>query len=129
MSEKPIGIAIVICERVITEEVTGNKTLVSTFNNLQTLGFPVRHEKLSVYVALTNCTGSRQVSLTLTRDGEKMVSIPANIEFKSPLDVVELIFNLNNVLFLKAGLHAFEIHSEGEFIFESRFNVVQSHPQ
>ena len=47
-TEKPIGVAIIICDKVITEAGTGNKTIVSTFNEIRTKQFPCIHPHMAV---------------------------------------------------------------------------------
>ena len=123
--ETPLGVAIVVCERVITEAQTSNKTLVSTFNNIQAQAFPCRHERLSVYVALTNGQGVRQVKLRLKKVSEDatLFSLGGEVKFEDPNHVVELIFNLRNVVFADPGSYSFEVEVDLEYVFESRFNV------
>ena len=124
MSEKPIGIAIVGCDRVITEALTNNKTLVSTFNQISAQSFPCRRS-LSVYVALSNASGEKQVELILRREDQSMLKVGGKVKFDHPNHVIELIFNLKNVVFPTDGTYAFEIHADEEYVFESRFGVTK----
>jgi hypothetical protein len=125
-AEKPLGVAIVVCEKVITEAKTGNKTLVSTFNNIQANGFPCKHPSMAVYVALTNGTGEKHVLLVFKKADKNIdiMRMGGKVGFENPNHVVELIFNLRNCIFPEAGLYAFEIWADEEFIFDGRFNVV-----
>ncbi|MGA2030510.1 MAG: hypothetical protein ABSG87_10620, partial [Verrucomicrobiota bacterium] len=80
-TEKPIGVAIIICERVITEAGTGNKTIVSTFNNITAQNFPCMHPHMAVYVAMTNSVGFKQVNLLLKRGEKILIKVGGKINF------------------------------------------------
>ena len=126
--EPPLGVAIIVCERVITEEGTGNKSLISIFNEIHAPTFPCQHERLCVYLALTNGTGKQHIELRLKclsdKIGEEpLMKLVGDIVFPDPNAVVELIFDLRRVVFLRAGSYAFEVHADNQFVFEGRFTV------
>jgi hypothetical protein len=123
--EKPIGVAIIICDRVIVETQTNNKTLVSIFNTISSPVFPCRHERLSIFIAFTNGQGLKKISLILRQLSSNSVNLTlsGDIQFPDPNAVIEMIFNLRNVVFAAPGTYAFEVHADGEYIFESRFHV------
>jgi len=124
-SEKPLGQAIVICDRIIVDAETNNKTLVSTFNSITAPHFPARHPFMAVYTALTNGAGKKLVELIMrdTSNNNKIFAIRQEFGFANPNMVAELIFNLRNVIFFKPGLYAFEVWVDGEPLLENRFNV------
>ena len=124
-NEKPLGIAIVICEKVITEERTNNKTLVSTFNIIGAKNFPCRHPRMAAYVTLTNAFGERDICLAMKLGEEKVFELKGRVTFNDPNHVVELIFNIHDCLFPLAGRYCFEVTSDGEFVFDTRFHVIQ----
>src|SRR2546423_12723645 len=123
--EKPLGVAIIICDKVITEAGTNNKTLISIFNNILSNTFPCIHHRMAVYVALTNATGPKQISLLLKLGSETVLQLGGKISFPDPNSVVELIFNLTGVPFIESGAYCFEVHADDDYIFESRFNVTK----
>jgi hypothetical protein len=124
-SEKPMGLAIVICERIITEALTNNKTIVGTYNTVRTSGFPVRPPGMAIYVSLTNTTGSKKIEMRATHSRQEIGRFGAVVEFSGPSHVFELIFNLKDMFFPYPGLYTFEIFADDEYIFESRVNVVE----
>src|SRR5712672_2131447 len=95
--EKPMGVAILICDKVITEAETKNKTLVSTFNTIQAKSFPCVHPALSVFVALTNAAGEKTVHLVFSIGQEKIIKVGGKVKFDNPNQTVELVFNLLKV--------------------------------
>lgn len=125
-TETPIGKAIILCDRVITEEGTLNKTIISTFNTIGAKNFPCLHQSLAVYVALTNAMGPKEVRLLLKRGEEVLSSVGGRVPFDGPNNVVELIFNFKNTPFTEPGLYTFEVQADGEYIMETRFNVTKT---
>jgi hypothetical protein len=124
-TEKPIGVAIIVCDKVITEVGTGNKTIVSTFNNIRTANFPCIHPYMAVYVALSNSVGVKPINLLLKFGEKTLIRVGGKITFPDRNAVVEIIFNLVGVPFTEAGAYCFEIHADDEYIFESRFSVTK----
>jgi hypothetical protein len=125
-SEKPIGLAIIVCEKVITEAVSNNKTIVSTFNNINTKTVPCVQARMSVFVALTSTRGEKQVELVLKKDEQNILKLGGKAIFPDPNHVVELIFNFRNCVFPEQGKYSFEVYADGEYIFERQFNVVMT---
>ncbi len=127
-----MGVAIIVCDRAIIEAETNNKTLVLIFNNINAPLFPCRHDRLCVYVALTNGKGQKQISLGLKRhdaSSDTSMHLFGGGHFENPNAVIEMIFNLRNVIFTEPGAFVFEVLADGEYVFESRFNVCLTKPQ
>lgn len=120
-----MGLALVVCERVIIEQGTGNKTLVGVFNAITSPVFPAVHPFLSIYLSLTNGSGSKNVELRLVRGAGVVIAASSTVEFDTPNAVVEIIYRFRNVAFLEPGMHSFEVYADEELIFESRFQLVR----
>ena len=124
-NEKPMGVAILICDKVITEQGTMNKTLVSTFNTIRSKIFPCAHPALAIFVSLTNATGEKEVNLVFSSGETQIMKSGGKAVFDNPNQMVEFIFNLVNLPFARPGVYSFEVFVDGEYVFESRFNVIQ----
>ncbi len=125
-ADKPIGIALIICDRVITDAVTHEKTLVSTFNQVLASRFPCVHPRLTLFVAVTNGRGTAEAEIKCVNETDQNTEIFAMkgaIPFQDPNHVVEMSFQFNNVTFAKPGLHSIEFLCDGELILQSRFEV------
>ncbi len=126
-AEKPIGLALMICEKIITEEVTKNKTLVGTFNQITALNFPAQHPSFCVFVALTNGNGESDVRLSLTRpDGVQVFKIDGHLKFDGPTQVLELAFVLHNLTFVEPGEYALEFRANDELVLDRTMSVAQA---
>jgi hypothetical protein len=126
LPEKPLGVAMVICDRVIIEAGTGNKTLVSTFNTIHSQGFPCLHPRLSIYVSLTNGQGEKNVKLSLRdMNGHSHFDMGGPVRFENPNHVVELVFNIRNLPVPAPGVYSFEISADDEYVCEVKFNAAK----
>jgi hypothetical protein len=129
--EKPICLALVVCDHIITDAATGKKTLVGIFNNLGAQQFPCVHPRFCVYVALTNGHGEYAVELRLVKEGQPQTIVAkaqGKIKFPSPAEMLELNFEFVNVRFPEPGLHTIEVYCEEELLTERRFTVVKIQP-
>ena len=124
--EKPIGIALIICDRVITDAVTHEKTLVSTFNQIYARSFPCVHLRMTIFVSATNGRGTTDAAIRCVNEsnqGKLVFGMKGPIRFADPNHVVEMSFQFNNVTFAKPGLHSIEFLCNDELILQSRFTV------
>ena len=125
-TERPIGIALLICDRVITDAVTHEKTLVSTFNQILAKAFPCVHPRVTLFVAVTNGRGSTEAEIRCVNESDESTAVfgmKGTIPFPDPNHVVEMSFQFNNVTFPKPGLHSVEFLCDGELVLQSRFQV------
>jgi hypothetical protein len=124
---KNIGVAIVICDKVITESPSQNKTLVSILNRIDAADFPHVHGRLSVYVALDCGQGKREISLVVkrVRDGMKICKTAGHVELQTPNDLLELFFEFQKIVFPEAGSYVFEVLDDNDFIFQRCLYVRQ----
>lgn len=127
MKEKPTGIALCICEAVITEAITNKRTLVGMFNSFGSVSFPAVMPKLCVFVSVTGGKGAVQsvVRCVHEESGDKVFEVHGTINFQDPNQVAEANFEFHNLPFLKPGLHCVELLCEDELILQRRMQVVQ----
>src|SRR5436305_596684 len=59
---KPVPMAIVICDQIIEDRLTGKKTLVGLFNSIAARSFPCTHATMSVFVSLTEGRGKYKLA-------------------------------------------------------------------
>ena len=53
----PKHLAMLLCDYLILDAETRNKSLIGIFHRIQALKFPVRHDRMHVFVALTDGHG------------------------------------------------------------------------
>jgi hypothetical protein len=124
--EKPLSLALMICERVIVEEATKNKSLMSTFNQINAKAFPAVHPSMTVFVSVTNGNGSYPIELRISDPQDnKLLSVKGQIQFQNPTSVVEIGFALQGLIFKEPGSYSIEFYCDDELISERRLLVAQ----
>jgi len=133
MTEKPspTGLAIVICDQIIEDKLTGKKSLIGIFNQIGTSNFPCRHPQLCVFVSMTEGRGQCAARLRIVHDQSEHVvaEVNGNIQFPDVHVVVELNFNLVGLAFPEPGMYSIEFYCDEALILERRFHVVKVQPQ
>lgn len=119
-------VALIICDLVIEDVRTHNKTVVGMFNQVGALSFPCIQPRLTILAALTEGRTATSVKLRLNRvENERpLLEVTGSVEFKDPLRVTDFIYELRNVVFPEPGLYAVSIH-EGECMLRERRFLVQ----
>lgn len=116
----------IICDRVITDAATHEKTLVSTFNQIFARAFPCVHPRMTIFVAVTNGRGPTEAEIKCVNESDEntpVFGMKGMVPFSDPNHVVEMSFQFNNVPFPKPGLHCIEFFCDQELVLQSRFQV------
>lgn len=124
---KPVSLALVICDQIIDDRMTGKKTLVGLFNSIAARNFPCTHASMSVFVSMTDGHGKYDCELVCRdeENGQPLLQTKGPIEFANPTVVVDMVFALQGVTFPKPGLYAFEFYCDEELVAERKFNVAE----
>ena len=132
MTDKPapIGLAIVICDQIIEDKLTGKKSLIGIFNQIAAQNFPCRHPQLCVYVSLTDGRGQCIARLRVVHDETNagVAEVNGQIQFADVHAVVELNFGLVGLTFPEPGAYAIEFYCDDFLVLERRFQVVHLKP-
>lgn len=119
--------AMLLCDYVITEQVTNKKSLIGVFENISAGTFPCIHHSLSVYIKLTDARGAYRFRLELIDlQNDSVVGrgeIPQEVQIASPLVTHELVFNLQGLRFAHPGDYEFRILANEKFFGHKTFSV------
>lgn len=124
LAEKPLCLAIVLCNEVIEDKRTNSKTLVSIFNNISVVKFPSVHPRLFVMASVTNLKGSMPVHFVI--QGPDLHSYPrltTEIKNANPLDVLDIVYEVRFLTLFAEGVHTVRVLANEEHLAERRFNV------
>ena len=126
----PTGMAIVICDQIIEDKLTGKKSLIGIFFQIATQNFPCRHPQVCVFVSLTEGRGQCAARLRIVHDESDHVvgEVNGNIQFPDVHTVVELNFNLVGLVFPDPGLYSIEFYCDDALVLERRFHVTHIKP-
>ncbi len=124
-AEKPIGVALVICDQIIEDSTSKKRSLIGLFNSVQCTDFPATLHKVCVFTSITQLNGNYEVELRCTNETTKDVVISAkgNAGSTDPNTVLEIGFEFASFCFPRPGLYGFEFLCDGEIILCTRFNV------
>lgn len=132
MTDKPapFGVALVICDQIIEDKLTGKKSLIGIFNQIATQSFPCRHPQVCVFIAITEGRGQCAARLRIVHDESNHVvaEVNGNIQFPDVHTVVELNFNLVGLVFPEPGVYAIEFYCDDALVLERRFHVTHLKP-
>ena len=77
----PKCLAMLLCDYLILDAETHNKSLIGIFNRVQAAKFPVRHDRMHVFVALTDGHGDYNASLRIrTSGGKQILSLDGKVD-------------------------------------------------
>lgn len=125
---KPMGLAMIICDQVITEAGTNKKSLIGVFNQISAAQFPCRHARFSIFVSVTGGHGAARAEIQCVNEDQgdqKLFGAEGQIKFGSPVHVVEMNFEFNNVPFLGPGKHRIDFLCDSVPILQRPFEVRQ----
>jgi hypothetical protein len=121
---KPKYLAMLICDYVLRDAETQNKSLIGLFNRINAKKFPVRHDRLHVFVSLTNGHGSYESSLRIRRaDGTVILKLDGKIEMGDPLAVAEMNFQIRGLQVPEPGRYVVEFLCDGEVLVDRLFDA------
>ncbi|TMQ26364.1 MAG: hypothetical protein E6K82_04640 [Candidatus Rokuibacteriota bacterium] len=118
--------AMLLCDLTIREHGTGKISLIGVFENISAATFPVVHRTLSVYAKLADAEGDYAIKLELVRLDDSHVVAQGTLKaaFANRMTPGELIFNLENLAFERAGRYEFRLYADERFVAGKSFTVV-----
>lgn len=124
----PQCIAFVVCDAVIEDKVTQNKSLINIFNGIKSTVVPVRHDKMCVFASFTGGRGPVPIVFRLchSQDYEAdILHMGGTVEFPNdnPHAVVDLVCEIRGLRIEKFGIHIFEVVIDGVPVATRRIDV------
>jgi len=125
-SDIPLCVAIIICNEIIEDKSTNNKTLVSLFNSINVSSLPAMHPRLFFFASVTHILGDQPLSFTITSPtGKEILRADGAIGSGGDLGaVIDLTLQVLGLTLGEVGMHSLNVVS-GETLLGSRnFSVV-----
>jgi hypothetical protein len=129
-AEGPICLAINICNEVIVDARTNNKSLISCFNGIVAQSVPAVHPRLFIMASLTNVFANSDFTIS-GRDPnyQEIMQFKAQIAASDPLAVHDLIVEVHNFALPLAGTYFIDVIYNEQLLAERRFLVQVPPPQ
>lgn len=123
--EGPVCVATLICNEVIEDKRSGNKTVVGIFNAVGATSLPATHPRMTIMTSITNVDRELPLKLLMRGpEGKELVQADATVPGRNPGDVIDLLFELNSITFTEFGDHTVEIRMGDQTIGARRFQVI-----
>ena len=123
--DAPLCVAVVICNEVIEDKRTSNKSLIGIFNAINVPQLPVTHPRLNVLASLTNLNGDVPISLTITApNGGEVVKAEGSVTIEDPLAVVDVVFEINGLPIEQLGTYMIDVFNQSVHLGGRRFQVI-----
>lgn len=127
---KPVLLAALLCDKVITDKKDGGHTLVGLFSEIKAPNFPAKHHRMVLFCGWLNKSLEENKNSSLRvnlkgPDGSVLANIKGEIEFKKDKTRTFVILNFEGIVFKSQGVHKFVLHLDEEKIIEVPFKLVK----
>ena len=122
--EKPICVALIICNEVIEDKRTGNKTLVGLFNGIMAAALPATHGRFFLMASLTSGTGEWEIGFRIAApSGKEVLRLRDRVRFPDPLLVHDIVVEVRNLPLEEAGVYFVDLLLNETPLANRRFTV------
>ena len=130
---EPRCVALILCETVIEDRRTRNKSLINMFNGILAHQTPMRHDRMCAFAAFTGGRGTTSIALRLCYDKDydkDLARLPGKVVFPpgNPHAVVDLVFEMRGFVFPEFGNYTLEVMHEAVPLLARRFSVAKPPP-
>ena len=118
--------AIILCDMVITDQVTRKMSAIGMFNEIMANKFPCRHHQMSIYCCMTDAFGTYSFDIELIAVETLQVIGKTTIgPFEAPdrLAMGEFAVTLKNLVFPGPGKYEFRISTGRHFLQSKELQV------
>ena len=128
----PDVVALLVCDQIITDRLTGKQSLIGMFSKVHVVKFPTVHPQLSVFVALTEGRDTAELTIRIVDGNESrppLVQGKGMVKFRSPRDVTHLALQFHGLTFPEAGEYRVQLWSGSTLLREAKLELVQAKPR
>jgi len=123
--ERPACVAMVICNEIIEDKWTNNKSLIGLFSSIAAQGVPAHHPRMFIMVSLTDGRGQWPTIVRIEGpSGQDLFKAEGTIQFDDPLAVHDLIIEVRGLPLPEAGEYHVGLVCAGRPLASRRFTVV-----
>ena len=127
----PDVLALLVCDQIITDRVTGKQSLIGMFSNVHARGYPATHPQLSVFVALTDGHGETDLVIRIVDSNDSrppIVEGKGKVVFKDPRTIANLALQFHGLSFPQPGEYRVQLYAGGELLREARLLLTLFQP-
>lgn len=115
----PRAVAMLLCERAITDAATGRVSLIGIHGEISSTGFPFPLPECYVYARLTDATGSYTLALdVVSRDDMSTVAAEYLVELNvaDPLEDFDIVARLDGIILAEPGYYDLRLWANDRFV-------------
>jgi hypothetical protein len=118
----PDVLALIICESVVEDARTHNKCILNAYNIINAFKFPCKQDRFTIFVALTNGHNKHHITTRITTQGQDkpLLKIEGEIDFKDPLQTVDMVFDMRGLPLPAPGIYVVEVVGDDGRILKTR---------
>lgn len=127
----PDVLALLVCDQIITDRMTGKQSLIGMFSKVHATGFPATHPQLAVFVALTDGHGRTELNIRIVDSNDArppIVEGRGGVDFKNPRAIANLALQFHGLTFPAPGEYRVQLWSGAELLREARLELVHIPP-
>ncbi len=126
--EKLTCVAMVVCDDIFRDSITGKAILVGAFSTITCPTFPARHPKLAVFFSITNGNGEYDLSLSIEQEstGLNLITLQGPLHASDPLGIADIELFLQGVEFPEPGKYWVKLECDGEIINQRPIMLLQA---
>lgn len=127
----PDVLALLVCDQIITDRLTGKQSLIGMFSKVHAAGFPATHPALAVFVALTDGHGKTELTIRIVDSNDARPPIVEGrgaVDFKNPRAIANLALQFHGLTFPVPGEYRVQLWSGAELLREARLELVHIPP-
>ncbi len=124
----PDVLALLVCDQIITDRLTGKQSLIGMFSKIHTRGFPATHPQLSVFVVLTDGHGATDLTIRIVDANDErppLVEGKGKVNFKNPRAVANLALQFHGLRFPEPGEYRVQLYAEAQLLREARLTLIK----
>jgi len=125
----PLTLAMVVCDAIWGEPLSGKASLLGIFSEFSAEVFPAVYPLIAVYVCMTDAHGKVPLELRLVdadEEREPLVRVEDEIDFPDRRAIIEWRVQMEEVEFPQPGDYRVQLFANGAFLHERRVSVYQS---
>jgi hypothetical protein len=128
----PDVLAMLVCDQIITDRLTGKQSLIGMFSTVHAPRFPATHPQLCVFVALTEGYGKTDLTIKIVDANDARPAIVegrGGVEFQNPRAIANLALQFHGLVFPEPGDYRVQLYSGGQLLREARLQLLQIRPR
>ncbi len=123
-AEQPYCVCLALCNEIIEDARSHNKTLVSLFNGIGAVQLPTLYPRMNIMASVSGAAAGTSIRVVVqTPSGNELVRAEGQTNADSAQSVTDFPIELQGVVLPEAGLYAISLYAADTLLAKRHFNV------